>query len=100
VVIPAVEDLQDELVRLSSAISLLIDGPSHIVDDIVEVEIGENKLTIAPLTIEENSFFFIISEGVDNYISLRSSLYNELEIRLPMPAYLRVGKLIVEEDLC
>ena len=99
-VIPAVEDLQDELLRLSSAISKLIAGPSHIVDDIVEVEVGENKLTIAPLTIEGDAFFFIISEGIDNHISLRSSRYTEMEIRLPMPAYLRVGKLTIEEDLC
>ena len=96
------EDIRDELARLSRAMGTLIEGGPIPVRDVVEVEVNDNTLTIAPLTFEGTNFYFIISEGTDNHIALRSSLYTEMEIRLPMPSYLRVGKehQIEGEDLC
>ena len=99
---PLLEDIRDELARLHRAASLLIEGGPLPVTDIVEVEVGGNKLTIAPLPYEDATFYFIISEGTDNHIALRSSAYTDMEIRLPMPSYLRVGEdsIIRRDDLC
>ena len=97
----ALEDVSEELSRLHHAVDLLVKGGPQPCEEAYEVLIGGNKMTVASMPIEERTFYFVVSEGEENYIALRSSIFPEMEIRLPMPTYLRVGKRdLGSEDLC
>ena len=97
----ALEDVSEELSRLYQAADMLVKGGPQACEEAFEVTIRGNKMTVASMPIEERTFYFIVSEGEENYIALRSSIFPEMEIRLPMPTYLRVGKTALgSEDLC
>ncbi len=96
----ALEDVSEELDRLYRAVAMLVKGGPQACEEAFEVTVRGNKITVATMPIEERTFYFVVSEGEENYIALRSSIFPEMEVRLPMPTYLRVGKAALGEDLC
>ena len=92
--VPIEAEVLAELERLMDLVKRMISGESMRASSLVNFDEEYGKADIASITEGENEFIFISAEGddsLDNYIELRSTLYPEMAITLPKPAYTRIG---------
>lgn len=100
-----------ELDKLIGLVKRLISGESMEATPLVEFSEGKDSADLASLFDAGQEFIFIDSHSdqpLENYIEIRSTLFPEMAISLPRPAFTRVSEQQTEEaalakwreDLC
>ena len=111
--VPIEAEVLVELKRLMGLVKRMISGESMKGSPLVNFDEGYGKAELVSIVEKGIEFIFISSEGddaLDNYIELRSTIFPEMAITLPRPAFTRMGDEISpmsadaldkwREDLC
>ena len=99
----ALEDVSSELASLSRLAARLVEGEKLSAIDMVEVKAEDGLVTFAIVEHEVREFkiFVVEPEGGTMKVSVASVKFENMEITLPAPAYVKMGESAPwGEDLC
>jgi hypothetical protein len=93
--VPIEEEVLSELENLVRLVQKMISGESLKAAPLAEFLESYGQADLASIFDNGQEFIFISSEGddkLDNYIEIRSTLFPEMAITLPRPAFTRMGE--------
>jgi len=93
--VPIEAEVLAELERLMDLVKRMISGESMKAASLADFDEGYGKAEVASIIENGQEFIFINAEGddsLDNYIELRSTIFPEMAITLPRPAFTRMNK--------
>ena len=96
-------NLMAEIENVSSFVNHLLEAQSMTSESHVTVERDGAILTVAEVVFKEETYHVVLTEEDDQTeLSVKSSLYPELSITLPLPTFLgmREAKKVSRDDLC
>ena len=98
---PVAGHIEAEFRVLSDLANTLISGKYIEIEDTLEYQDGDTKVTVMPVYQKSVEYLFTIEETTNSMkITLRSTRLPELFIALPSPLVVRFGGPEVLEELC